>query len=202
MHAQPTILRIWQEAHGLSPVWNKFQWILNQNTIVFNQWNAFENGVCKMADILSLPRPRWRWFYRGLTQQHFVEFRHVTLDRMSHYTDVTCASRRVRPKENSIICLNHNGVETRGCVLSVVDTYLGTKTQGHPYLLCWLHINCNRQFAYKSIIPSSSQQQRTRRQHNCLLIIRIHGWPVVSLTEGHWDRKRFKSWRRHGDVSV
>ena len=153
-----------------------------------------------MADILSLPRPRWRWFYRGLTQQHFVEFRHVTFDRMSLYTDVIYASRRLRLKDNSIICLTHNVVETCGCVLSVVTTYLGARTQGHQYLLCWLHINCNRQFAYKSIIPS--QQQRTRCQHNCPLIIRIHGWPVVSLTEGHWHGIRFKSWRRHGDVSV
>ena len=138
------------------------------------------------------PRPRWRGFYGALTQQHFVEFRYVTLDRMSRYTDVTYASRRLRPKENSIICLNHNGVETRGCVLSVVATYLGAKTQGHPYLLCWLHINCNRQFAYKSVIPSSSQQS--------LPTFPSHFYIFIQNIQHHNDRNlgHDNTWQNHG----
>ena len=36
--------------------WNKFQWNLNQNIIIFIQENAFENVVCKMAPILSQPQ--------------------------------------------------------------------------------------------------------------------------------------------------
>ena len=35
---------------------NKFQWNLNRNLCIFIQENAFENIVCKIAAILSLPQ--------------------------------------------------------------------------------------------------------------------------------------------------
>ena len=45
----------WTNA-GVLLIWpfeNKFQWNLNQNTIVFIQEKAFENVVCQVAAILS-----------------------------------------------------------------------------------------------------------------------------------------------------
>ena len=35
---------------------NKFQWNLKRNSYTFIQENAFENVVCEMATILSLPQ--------------------------------------------------------------------------------------------------------------------------------------------------
>ena len=35
---------------------NKLQWNFNQNSNIYVQENAFENVVCKMAPILSLPQ--------------------------------------------------------------------------------------------------------------------------------------------------
>ena len=35
---------------------NKLQWIFNRNSNIFIQGNAFENGVCEMASILSWPQ--------------------------------------------------------------------------------------------------------------------------------------------------
>ena len=37
----------------IRPLRNKFQWNVNQNKIIFTQEYKFENGVCKMASILS-----------------------------------------------------------------------------------------------------------------------------------------------------
>ena len=36
---------------------DKFQWIINQNSYIFIQENAFHNVVCEMSTILSWPPP-------------------------------------------------------------------------------------------------------------------------------------------------
>ena len=72
----PHWLRLWLVAwlmpsHYLNQCWlivdwtlgNKFQWNVNQNTIILKIENVFEKVICKMATILSLPQSSKELFY-------------------------------------------------------------------------------------------------------------------------------------------
>ena len=51
---------IWWNIVNWTPK-NKFQWNPNQNSYIFIQENTFENGVCEMVSILSLPQYVKAW---------------------------------------------------------------------------------------------------------------------------------------------
>ena len=88
---------------------NKFQWNLNQNTTVFTEENQFENVVCTMTAILSLPQCV-HWFPGVITLHIF----HISVHKTLHKNAICCYGRNFLSK--CLLWLTHWGRVAHICV--------------------------------------------------------------------------------------